>query len=116
MSKSEIFILKDPEHRGLRLRAGMYLDQTNGNKPVDWFDFDLVQAQRKADDIVRFLMENMSAEEKTSLNAAYVAFLRIRGLIQDGEAVQYNLIGQALRWKLRTEYEHHQLTKMEHDS
>lgn len=112
----KLSVLEDPYYRGLRLTTAKLLDQVNRPQAVDgWVNADYQFAENKVRDNVRYFITLLTEEEKEKLNLAYVAFLRIRGLITGNEAVSYNLIGQAVRWKLNTEFRNYELKPRSND-
>lgn len=105
---------KDPLYRGLRLNVGSLLYSINNPSYISpvlesWSDYSHAEGQLAQ--IIPTICSKLSEEERHELNAAYVAFLRIRGFIQDGEAVSYNLVGLAVKWKLEREYTDYLQTK-----
>jgi len=104
---------KDPLYRGLRLRVGEILYRSNNPSEAirDFTYGDYQSIERELASIIPTICGKLSEEERHELNAAFVAFLRIRGFIRDGEAVSFNLVGQAVKWKLEREYTDYLQTK-----
>lgn len=102
----DIPFLKNPVYRGFRLRIGQLLYYSNNpaEAPADTLWSDYQTNEREITNRIPYICGKLSEEERNELNLAYIAFLRIRGLIRDGEAVSYNLVGQAVKWKLEREY------------
>lgn len=57
-----------------------------------------------ADKGVSKIKLTLSPEEESSLNTAYVAYLRLRGKIDHPTTVKYNLIYNAIKWKIFNEF------------
>lgn len=100
-------ILNDPDPKAKELRLVTYLSikeleklESTGYKKPGFF------SRSETSDLLTKIISSMSEEEKNMLNTAYLIFLRTEG-VQFPPAITYRLLGDAVRWKLKFEFDKH---------